>query len=223
MIGTGIPAVVATVIPELRAKYGPNLLFVPISGGLVFRVVTRGSLLRFEADCTVDPVWARIHLFRAHILYPDNIEHIAVNISVSKSCAIADAVIQASGFYSGALDAELMAMRAQVLERDHAIIRHICRAYPSLTPLDINKMSKSDIIYLLAQAEMALGVTYEGTIIDEQTIESIAAMGRAKAPPQRRAKTFDVERDQRDAANFDGGIPDGDWDIRTNGHRRLRK
>jgi len=211
-----VPAVVAAKIPELRAKYGPNLLYVDLVGGLVCSVVTRGSLLRFEADCAIDPIWARIQLFRAHLLYPQDWGRLSEQLSIQNAMAAADAVIQASGFYSGDLDKEVLDMRCQVLERDHAIIRHICRAFTAINPLDINKLPKSDIIYLLAQAEMALGITYDGNVLDEHAMNVLMAIKMAKTSKGPRAKTFDVEHDQQEAVAFDSSdISDGDRYIRA--------
>jgi len=154
------------------------------------------------------------------LVYPDNLDTIASDISISTTWAIADAVIQASGFYSGNLERELNDMRLQVLERDHAIIRHICRAFPSISPLDINKMVKQDIMYLLAQAEMALGITYDGTELDDEAMQTLIMAKTARA--QRRSKTFDVDSDQAYKDGADGD-PDGDFSLRRDANRRIRR
>lgn len=217
-----IPAVIAAQIPELRAKHGPNLLYVEAAGGLVFMAITRGNLLRFEADAAIEPIWARIQLLRAHMVYPTDIAVLEQAISVQTLWAVADAVIKASGFYSNSLNAELNDMRLQVLERDHAIIRHICRAFPTISPLDINKMPKQDIIYLLAQAEMSLGITYDGIQLDEQAMDSLIAAKTARAKVQR-SKTFDVDADQAGKDTVDYGDPEGDYTLRRDAHRRIRR
>lgn len=220
MFDAAVSPLVAAKIPELRFKHGPNLLYVALCGGLVFRAVTRGVLLRFEADCAVDPVWARIQLLRAHLVYPDGLDAVANDLSISSAWAVADAIIKASGFYSGSLEKELNDMRLQVLERDHAIIRHICRAFQTISPLDINKMVKQDIMYLLAQAEMSLGVTYDGIPLDDEAMQTLIMAKTARS--QRRAKTFDVDSDQavKDGADAD---PDGDFSLRRDADRRIRR
>jgi len=220
MAQAALSSIIAAKIPELRFKHGPNLLYVAVGDGLVFRAVTRGVLLRYEADCAIDPTWARIQLLRAHLVYPDNLDTVAADISISTTWAIADAVIKASGFYSGNLDKELNDMRLQVLERDHAIIRHICRAFPAISPLDINKMVKQDIMYLLAQSEMALGITYDGITLDDEAMQTLIMAKTTRS--QRRAKTFDVDSDQANKDDVDSD-PAGDFTLKRNADRRIRR
>jgi len=72
------------------------------------------------------------------------------------------AIWRISGFSDPeAFERDLNEMRVLVQSRDHAVLRTICAAF-KYTFEEINEMPRDQILYLLAQAESAIGMTYDG-------------------------------------------------------------
>jgi hypothetical protein len=201
-----LPAEVARQLPAWRRKYGPDLIFIP-KWEIVLRPLNRGELIDFERNAAADLIWAQIDLFKQCLIWPADWAVFADNISLADFQSAFDALHRASGFRNPeAFTTDLAEWRILVMQRDHAVIRHICKAFPKFDEIDVNAMPRSRILYLLAQAEFILGVTYDGQDLGEM-YDKLAAEAQAKAIKERHAKmraqnarpgrTFSVEKDAR--------------------------
>jgi hypothetical protein len=216
-----LPAAVVQRLPEWRRRH-QNLIFIP-KWETVLRPVTRGEVVDFERNSVSDLLWAQIGLFRTCLLYPLEWQAFADSISISGFQSAFDALYRESGFRDPqSFDRDLHVWRVQVLERDHAVIRHICRAFSQFTDTDVNDMPRARILYLLAQAECILGMTYDGqelaklqeTWIAEaqrQQIKDRAAQIRSGQVARRR--TFSVEDDVKVRSRADTDVSDVDMGI----------
>ena len=201
-----LPAEVAQQLPVWRRKYGPDLIFVP-RWEIVLRPLTRGELIDFERNAAADLIWAQIDLFKQCLVWPKDWVKFAASISLEGFQGVFDALQRESGFRNPeAFVNDLAEWRMLVMERDHAVIRHICKAFPKFTDEDVNAMPRSRILYLLAQAEFMLGFTYDGQDLAEM-YDKLSAEAQARAIKERRAqmeaqghvqrRTFNVEKDAR--------------------------
>ena len=214
----GLSQEIIRSIPRWRAEHG-DLLYIPVRSGIVVSPITRGEAIEFELNSAADPTGAQIDLFRRCTVYPESWNDLAYGLSLKDFHSAFNALWQASGFRDQeSFDSDLDQMRLLVTERDHAIIRHICLAFHGKDPDEINRLPRTRILYLLAQAEAILGVAYDGSPID-QIQESLIARARAEAkkqglPKQARRRTFKVEDDVREISRFDRDVSDIDQTLR---------
>ena len=217
-----LPAEVARRLPEWRRTHGPDLIFIP-KWEIVLRPLTRGELIDFERNAAADLIWAQIDLFRQCLIWPEDWSAFADSISLADFQSAFDALHRASGFRDPeAFARDLAEWRTLVMQRDHAVIRHICQAFPRFTDEDINNMPRSRILYLLAQAEFILGTTYDGQNLAEM-YDKLAAVTQAKAIKERRAqmlsqgktnrRTFSVEKDAQGLRREETDVSDIDKKI----------
>ena len=208
-----LPPEIARSLPKFREEYGQSLLYVPKYKS-VFRPVTRAELIAYEVDSVLDQVWAQITLLRKCSVHP-TLDDIADNMKISDLGSLVRALLSGSGFRDPeGFERDLNQMRVLVQQRDHAVIRAICRAFPKYTPDDINAKTRGEILYLLAQAESILGYTYDGQEFAEIIKPLLAkAEGEAtKGAPRRR--TFSVEKDIKSINRAEYDVSDIDRPIK---------
>lgn len=185
-----LPLGIAKRLPEFRAKYGQDLYWIPVYG-MVFRPFTRGEVVQYEMQDPSAQIYAQIHLVRAHTIHPE-LDTIADSISLAGLRAIFDAMLSASGFRNPeSFNRDLNRMRLLVHQRDHAIIRMICSAFPSYKIADIDCMPRAEILYLLAQSEARLGYTIDGVSMEDMMPALEMAMARMAAKSGKRSHFFD--------------------------------
>ncbi len=215
-----LPQEIARQIPEWRREHG-DLLYIPVREGIIARYITRDELIEFELNLAADPVWAQIALLKRVTIHPDW-KTLGDMISLRDFQAVFQSVWRASGFRSDTFDQDLQEMRMLVMEKDHAVIRHICAAFHCL-PWTVNKLPRARILYLLAQAECVLGMTFEGHPIQEMQ-EDLGAAAQAREIKARRqrqlmgqegppVRTFNVEQDAKAAHRFETDVSDIDRPI----------
>lgn len=158
-MGSGLPA---EVILDLKSKW-PNIYSVKIGEDyFIFRLLSRKEfgvaidLQSYKTGSEED------YILETCVLYPILSKKDMDSKLAGTILDLAKTIVEMSGFSSpDSLLNNIEINRTSMSLADNQMIVVICKAFPHLTPEDINNFDIQKITYYLALSEQILGVTLE--------------------------------------------------------------
>lgn len=184
----------ATQIMEWKNKY--NSIYYLKIGKLeyIFRLLTKGEYLalyfvQFHVSEKAEDV-----LLEKCVLYPILSEEYVNNLYAGDVGTLVDKILGLSGFSTlENIKSDLDKEREKMSLLDNQIVLIICKAFPHITPTDINSFDYPTIIHYVTLAEELLGTKLEITTPEDQTKIDFESenrkqgfVGNAAPPPHQR-------------------------------------
>jgi len=147
---------------KLKSKY-KNIYCIKTSiGCVIVRLLSRGEFTIVAEMREYLSTAMEDFVFKNCVLYPKFSNEELNNMMAGTFANIVNIVIELSGFTSSdALMGWLDTSREAMDLADARIIATLCKAFPQLTPEDIDGFDIQKITYYLALAEQMLGITLE--------------------------------------------------------------
>jgi hypothetical protein len=152
----------SALAPELKAKYGSIFLLdisqfrssIELGSQILLRAMTRSEFNLFSEMFLIDPVAAVNYVIKNNVYgldFPDLYlagidEYICAAISKISGFSSADSLVE--GVEYG---------RANAKTLESAITMYICKAFPSLSPSDVDNMTLNQQMKYVSMAEIMIG------------------------------------------------------------------
>ena len=152
-----------------KRKYG-DIFYIKIKDNVyIFRTLTKGeyfSILDVQGNISKD---INNILLKECILYPKNYCNFNLLLAGEVEYLISK-IVELSGFSNGdKLVKDIEKERNNIGKLDNQIVLIICRAFPQLTPKDLNNLNYYTMLNYLALAEEILGVKLKIEKPNDQT------------------------------------------------------
>lgn len=189
---SGIPT---DVILDLKSRW-PNIYSVKMGKSyFIFRLLSRKEfgvvidLQNYKTGSEED------YIFETCVLYPKISSEDLNNMLAGIVPEIVKVIVKMSGFSSSdSLVFCIEASRTMMTLADNQMTVVICKAFPHLTPEDVNNFDIQKLTYYLALAEQILGVTLE------------IPNSKTKAKHRSTPGCFDFEQDNREMFKSEVGL-----------------
>ncbi len=142
-----------------KQKYR-NIFYVNIGNNLyIFRVLTRGeffNILTFQEKgfAKIDDI-----ILKMCLLYPEYNQNVLDSRSAGEIDYLIENIIKLSGFANEeSLEKDIEKEREKISMLDNQIMLLICKAFPHLTPKDLDTMDYETLLKYLTLAEAVLDV-----------------------------------------------------------------
>jgi hypothetical protein len=191
-----LPAIVWENLPVWRKQW-PEIWYVRLRGELyVFRSPTRGDAIQHDMTWMSSPVMAADSLVNECLLYPSELSN---DMSMTDVNGLAEAIWKAAGFRDPTSLYDKVVEYQELIQTDpnQANVIIIVKAFPRLTPDEINEMQPDQLAYHIALARAILGLE------DLKPRPEVAKKRAQELRKQPRKATFDWKEDLRDYQAFE--------------------
>ena len=125
----------------------------------IYRLLTRGEYFNLLSLQKLDPAGASDILLEICMLHPEYVKDVMDDRLAGEVDFVIQSIIKSSGFSNGDnLIKDIDVERNNIGMLDNQIVLTICKAFPQLTPDDIDKLNYHQLLYYLVLAEEILGV-----------------------------------------------------------------
>ena len=136
------------------------IYFIEIdNNSYIYRLLTRGEYFNLLSLQKIDSKIADDILLEMCLLHPEYKKDVIDSRLAGEIDFVIQSIVRSSGFSNGDdLLKDIDVQRNSISMLDNQIVLTICKAFPQLTPDDIDKLNYNQLLHYLALAEEILGV-----------------------------------------------------------------